>query len=91
MLKAKKVFTSALSVLMLAGMVGFVGCSGVSEEEMANLNAMRAEVKSLQQEVNSLKSEKTKIEREIAEHNAKLENIAKQKAETEANLAKIIN
>ena len=33
--------------------------------------------------------EKTKLEREIAEHNAKLEDIAKQKAATEANLAKM--
>lgn len=89
MLKAKKVFTSTLAVIMLAGMVGFVGCSGVSEEEMANLNAMRTEVKALQKEINSLKSDKTKIEREIAEHNAKIENLAKQKAETEANLAKM--
>jgi len=89
MQKAKKVFTSTLAVIMLAGMVGFVGCSGVSEEEMANLNAMRTEVKALQKEINSLKSEKTKIEREIAEHNAKLENLEKQKAETEANLAKM--
>ena len=89
MLKAKKVFTSTLAVIMLAGMVGFVGCSGVSEEDMANLNAMRTEVKALQKEINSLKSEKTKIEREIAEHNAKLEDLAKQKAATEANLAKM--
>ena len=89
MLKAKKIFTSTLAVIMLAGMVGFVGCSGVSEEEMANLNAMRTEVKALQKEINSLKSEKTKIEREIAEHNAKLEDLEKRKAETEANLAKM--
>ena len=89
MLKAKKVFTSTIAAIMLTGMVGFVGCSGVSEEEMANLNATRAEVKALQKEINSLKSEKTKIEREIAEHNAKLEDIAKQKAATEANLAKM--
>jgi septal ring factor EnvC (AmiA/AmiB activator) len=89
MLKAKKMFTSALAIIMLAGMVGFVGCSGVSEEDMANLEATRTEVKALEKEVNSLKSEKTKLEREIAEHNAKLEKIAKDKAATEANLAKM--
>ena len=89
MLKAKKVFTSTIAAIMLAGMVGFVGCSGVSEEEMASLNAARAEVKALQKEINSLKSEKTKLEREIAEHNAKLEDLAKRKAATEANLAKM--
>jgi septal ring factor EnvC (AmiA/AmiB activator) len=89
MLKAKKMFTSALAIIMLTGMVGFVGCSGVSEEDMANLEATRTEVKALEKEVNSLKSEKTKLEREIAEHNAKLEKIAKDKAATEANLAKM--
>ena len=89
MLKAKKMFTSALAILMFAGMVGFAGCSGVSEEDMANLEATRSEVKALEKEVNSLKSEKTKLEREIAEHNAKLEKIAKNKARTESNLAKM--
>lgn len=89
MLKAKKMFTSAVAVILLTSMVSFVGCSGVSEEEMANLNAIRTEVKALEKEVNSLKSEKTQLEREIAEHNAKLENIAKDKAEVEANLAKM--
>ncbi len=87
MLKAKKALTTAVTVLLFTGMVGFVGCGGVSEEDMANLNALRDEVKSLEKEVNSLKSEKTKLEREIAEQNAKLEQCAKEKAETEANLA----
>ncbi|MEN8192712.1 MAG: hypothetical protein ABFS12_07830 [Bacteroidota bacterium] len=91
MQKAKKALTTTIAALMLTGMVGFVGCGGVSEEEMANLNALSAEVKSLEKEVNSLKSEKTKLEREIAEQNAKLEQCAKEKAETEANLAKKTN
>ena len=89
MLKAKKIITSALAIAMLVSMIGLVGCSGVSEEDMANLNALRTEVKALEKEVNSLKSEKTKLERDIAEHNAKLEKIAKEKAEVEANLAKM--
>ncbi len=91
MLKAKKAFTTAIAAIMLTGMVSFVGCGGVSEEDMANLNALRSEVKSLEKEVNSLKSEKTKLEREIAEQNAKLEQCAKEKAETKANLAKMNN
>jgi septal ring factor EnvC (AmiA/AmiB activator) len=89
MVKTRKMLTSAVALILLTSMVSFVGCSGVSEEEMANLNAIRTEVKALEKEVNSLKSEKTKLEREIAEHNAKLEKIAKEKAEVEANLAKM--
>ena len=89
MLKARKTFTSAVVAILLTSMVSFVGCSGVSEEDMANLNAIRTEVKALDKEINSLKSEKTKLEREIAEHNAKLQSIAKEKATVEANLAKM--
>ena len=44
---------------------------------------------SLEKEVNSLKSEKTTLEREIAEKNAKLEQCAKDKAETQKNLQKM--
>jgi septal ring factor EnvC (AmiA/AmiB activator) len=89
MLKAKKMFTSAVVAIVLTSMVSFVGCSGVSEEDMSNLNAIRTEVKALDKEINSLKSEKTKLEREIAEHNAKLQSIAKEKETIEANLAKM--
>lgn len=90
MLRARKMFTSAVVAILLTSMVSFVGCSGVSEEDMANLNAIRTEVKALDKEINSLKSEKTKLEREIAEHNAKLQSIAKEKATIEANLAKMM-
>lgn len=86
----KKLLSTALAVLMFAGMLSFSACSGVSEEQMAELNTLRSEVKSLEKEVNSLKSEKTKLEREIAEQNAKLDQCAKDKAETEANLKKIM-
>ncbi len=86
----KKLLSTALAVLMFAGMMSFTACSGVSEEQMAELNALRSEVKSLEKEVNSLKSEKTKLEREIAEQNAKLDQCSKDKAETESNLKKIM-
>lgn len=75
--------------ILLTAMVGFTGCSGVSEEEIAELDALRSEVKSLNTEVNSLKSEKTSIEKEIAEKNAKLDECAKLKAETQKNLKAI--
>lgn len=85
----KKVMNSALVVLLLAGVIGFAGCSGVSEEQVAELEALRSEVKALDKEVNSLKDEKAALEREIAEKNAKLDECAKLKAETQKNLDKM--
>ena len=86
MTKIKKLTATTLAVVFLAGSMGLAGCGGVSEEEMAQLNALRSEVSSLGTEVNSLKSEKTKLEREIAEMEAKLEQCAKDKAATKKNL-----
>jgi len=85
MTKIKKLTTTCLAVVFLAGSIGLAGC-GVSEEEMAQLNALRSEVSSLGTEVNSLKSEKTKLEREVAEMEAKLEQCARDKAATTENL-----
>ena len=86
----QKQVSSVLAVALCAGMLSFTACSGVSEEQIAELQALQSEVKSLEKEVNSLKSEKTKLEREIAEQNAKLDQCAKDKAETEENLKKIM-
>jgi septal ring factor EnvC (AmiA/AmiB activator) len=85
----KRIINSALVVVLVAGIIGFTGCSGVSEEQMAELEALRSEVKALEKEVGSLKTEKAAIEREIAEKNAKLDQCAKEKAETKKNLEKI--
>ena len=89
MTKFKKTVSLLLASLLFIGMISFTGCSGVSEEEMAQLEALRAEVGSLQKDVNFLKSEKTKLEREIAEKNAKLEQCQAEIAETKANLKKM--
>ena len=86
MTKIKKLTTTTLAVVFLAGSLGLAGCGGVSEEEMAELNALRSEVSSLGTELNSLKSEKTKLEREVAEMEAKLEQCAKDKEATTKNL-----
>jgi septal ring factor EnvC (AmiA/AmiB activator) len=70
--------------------IGFSGCTKyASEEELAQLGKLKQEVASMETNVNTLKSEKTKLEREIAEKNAKLEQCAKDKAETKANLEKL--
>jgi len=85
----KKLLNYSLAVVFIAGAIGFTGCSGVSEEQMAELQALKTEVNALQKEVDSLKSEKTQLERQIAEKNAKLDQCAKEKEETQANLKKM--
>ena len=85
----KKIINMGLAIVLVAGIIGFIGCSGVSEEQMAELDALRSEVKALEKEVGSLQTEKAAIEREIAEKNAKLDQCAKEKAETKKNLEKL--
>ena len=85
----KKIINLGLTLVLVAGIIGFTGCSGVSEEQMAELDALRSEVKALEKEVGSLKTEKAAIEREIAEKNAKLDQCAKEKSETKKNLEKL--
>jgi septal ring factor EnvC (AmiA/AmiB activator) len=65
------------------------GCGGVSEAEMQELNQLRNEVNSLEQEANSLRDERTRLERDVAERNAKLQQCAKDKEVTRANLEKL--
>lgn len=89
MTKMKRILTTGLIAVLFAGMIGVTGCSGVSEEQMAELEALRSEVLALEKEVNSLKSEKAALERDIAEKNAKLDECAKTKAETKKNLEKL--
>ena len=65
------------------------GCGGVSDAEMAQLNDLRSEVKSLQTTADSLKEERSNLEKDIAAKNAKLQECAKDKEETKANLDKL--
>ncbi|HEX2960662.1 MAG: hypothetical protein ACM3UR_10185 [Bacteroidota bacterium] len=78
-----------VTMLLTAGMIGFAGCSGVSDEEMAQLESLRQEVNTLNSDVTSLRSERTRLEREIGEKNAKLEQCARDKEETKSNLEKL--
>lgn len=89
MVRLKKALNLSIAVLMVAGMIGLAGCSGVSEEQMAELQALRQEVSALDSETQDLKNEKSRLEREIAELNAKLEQCAKDKEQTKANLEKM--
>ncbi|KUO60871.1 MAG: hypothetical protein RBS48_04070 [Ignavibacteriaceae bacterium] len=89
MLNLKKHLSSALVVALIVGTVSLTGCSGVSEEQMAELEALRSEVTALEKETGSLKAEKATLEREIAEKNSKLDQCAKEKAETKKNLEQL--
>lgn len=88
MTKFKKLLNYSLVIVFIAGVIGFTGC-GISDEQVAELQSLRAEVTALQKEVDSLKSDKAQLEREIAEKNAKLDQCAKEKEETQANLKKM--
>lgn len=72
--------------------LGLVGCSsGPTDEQLAQLDALKKEVTSLENEAKNLKDERAKLEREIAEKNRKLEECAKMKQETQSNLEKLPN
>ncbi len=65
------------------------GCGGLSDAQLAELEALRNEVKSLEAEANSLKDQRAKLERDIQEINRKMAECEKQKEETRANLEKL--
>jgi septal ring factor EnvC (AmiA/AmiB activator) len=80
----------AVVVGALAGATAFMsGCGGVSDEQMAQLNDLRSNVKSLQTQTDQLKDQKASLEKDIADMNAKLQQCNKDKEETKANLQKM--
>ncbi len=89
MSKSKKLLRIGLVAIFLTSGVGLTGCGGVSEEEMAQLEALKAEVSALENEVTDLKSEKSKLERDIAERKAALEKCNQNKEQLKENLKKL--
>jgi len=79
------VFTFAVTT------ISFVGCGGVSDTKLMELNILKAEVNVLQDESKSLKQERDDLQRQIAEKNAKLEECQRVTEETKANLKKMKN
>lgn len=75
--------------LFIGGLL-LAGCGGVSEAQLAQLDALRQEVRSLQDEANTLKDDRAKLESQISEMNRKLAECDKQKEETKANLEKMM-
>ena len=70
MAKMKNLFFVLLTVMTLAGSTFLVGCGGVSEEQMQELNDLKAEVDALQSQVNAKQDEKSNLQKQIADKEA---------------------
>ncbi len=89
MILLKNLKAPLIAATILISTSFLAGCGGVSEAEMAQLNTLRDDVKSLETESSRLKDEKAKLESEIQTINRKLAECDKQKEETRANLDKL--
>jgi len=77
MAKVRNMFFVLLTFAFLSGIIA--GCGGgVSEEQMKQLNDLKAEVESLQSQVNAKDSEKSAILKQIADKDAKIKDFQKQ-------------
>jgi len=85
----KNIKSFALVLAFAVTTSAFVGCGGVSDTQMLQLNNLKAEVNSLKAESQSLKQERESLQKSIAEKNAKLEECKKVTEETKANLKKM--
>jgi septal ring factor EnvC (AmiA/AmiB activator) len=85
----KSITTPLFAALFFVSVAFVAGCGGVSEAQMAELNNLRDQVKSLEAEANSLRDQKAQLENEIQTINRKLAECDKQKEETKANLEKL--
>jgi len=81
--------TPVLAAVMFVSVTLIAGCGGLSEAQIAELNSLREEVKSLESEASSLRDQKAQLESEIQTINRKLAECNKQKEETKANLEKL--
>lgn len=69
----RSITLSLFMALLFAGSTFLVGCGGgVSEEQMQQLNDLKAEVESLQSQVNAKQNEKSQLERQVADKDAKI-------------------
>ena len=84
----KKFKTPVLAGVIFVSMAFLAGC-GLSDAQIAELKALREEVKSLEAEANNLRDQKSQLETEIQTTNRKLAECNKQKEETKANLEKL--
>jgi len=73
MAKMRKLFFILLTVSALSGSTFLVGCGGVSEEQMQQLNDLKAEVDALQSQVNAKNDEKSNLQKQVADMDAKIQ------------------
>ena len=75
--------------LALAFGLAAIGCSSsLSDEQMRQLNDLKAEVASLEQQIPAKEKEKADLEKQIAEKNSRLQNCAADKAAVAKSLKK---
>lgn len=80
--------TPVIAAIFFVSIALLAGC-GLSDAQIAELDNLRAEVKSLEADANSMKDTKAQLESEIQTINRKLAECNKQKEETQANLQKL--
>jgi len=73
MAKMKNLFFVLLTVVVLGGSTFLIGCGGgVDEEQIQQLNDLKAEVDALQARVNAMNDEKSGLQKQIADQEAKI-------------------
>ncbi|MFA5012587.1 MAG: hypothetical protein WC644_11630 [Ignavibacteria bacterium] len=83
MARIKNMFFVLLTVAFLSGLIA--GCGGVSEEQLKQLNDLKAEVESLQSQVNAKEGERSSLLKQIADKDAKIKDFQKQTDQAKAN------
>lgn len=83
MARIKNMFFVLLTVAFLSGLIA--GCGGVSEEQLKQLNDLKAEVESLQSQVNAKEGERSSLLKQIADKDAKIKDYQKQTEQAKAN------
>ena len=79
-----------IPLCLVGGLALLAGCSsGPSADEMAELDALKHEVASLQKEVATKQSEKASLEQQITTKKQELSQAVQDENETKANLAKL--
>lgn len=74
MLKKVRNITSLIAVLAVVASLFLTGCtSKPTDEELRQLNDLKAEVSSLEKQITDKEKEKAGLEKEIAEKNGKLQ------------------